>query len=147
MFITFAIFLMVWFCYYIFLAAYFHSMLLTYSHRILCLQKKQKMMLCTYSLIMFVVVLLGSVHFFVYNAIYDIVVQYSDVNQVRDILQMPWLYALIQILKVFELIIPLTCGLFLLYVVHITSQIDEDDEISKSESKFIRSSVFMSQSQ
>lgn len=96
---------------------------------------------------MFVVVLLGSVHFFVYNAIYDIVVQYSDVNQVREILQMPWLYGLIQILKVFELIIPLTCGLFLLYVVYITSQIDEDDEISKSESKFIRSSVFMSQSQ
>ena len=35
-------------------------------------------------------------------------------------------------MKVFELLIPLTCGLYLTYLVHTMSQIEDDEEADNS---------------
>lgn len=69
LFIIYALFLIVWFCYYSFLAKYFWNMLQTYSYRILLQDHTQQLILRVCSYCTLLVVLMGSLHFFIYNAI------------------------------------------------------------------------------
>lgn len=116
-YITYAVFLIVWFSYYMFLAQYFWKMLKVYSNLILQLSEKEKKLLRFLSTCMIVILFIGSLHSFVFNSILDILILYRLEKTSEVVFGSDPLQVIIEILEFFELMIPLLCGLYMIYII------------------------------
>ena len=116
-YISYAVFLLIWFCYYVFLSLYFRKMLLIYSQCILQLQERQNRQLWLMCTGLMLVIFIGSMHFFIYNAIEDVLLLQDREWAIGVFNHSLVLRVFIKVLQFFELMIPLLCGLFLIYII------------------------------
>lgn len=74
---TYAIIYIFWFLYYVYLTAYFYRMGHIYASQILEYQRMKMLKMKVISLTVSTIFVLGSVHFFLYNALTFILIAYK----------------------------------------------------------------------
>ena len=121
----------------------FYRMGQVYSTKILDLSKFQMTRLKVISLIVSTIFILGSAHFFLFNALIFIIEAYD-----RDYVPSSSFKVIQRILEYFELATPLVCGFFLIYIVWKVGFIDEEDDellssLSQTEYQVLFTSSFL----
>jgi len=71
------------------------------------------------SFVMTLFVLMGSMHFFIYNSIQDIFLLYERdwTMKIFEGTNGGFILFIIQVLEFFELMVPLICGLYIIYII------------------------------